>query len=68
MSQKEFKALLSIVEPLDQCLCDFPCLHDDDEAGEREYDFDNPSDHHQYCPRYFVEYIRAKAEGKPVPE
>jgi len=68
MSAAEFKTLLSMIEPIEtECLCDFPCLRDDDEFGEGDYDFDNPSDHHQFCPKYFTAYIRAKAEGKPMP-
>jgi len=67
MCQNEFRSLLSIVEPIEtECLCDFPCIRDDDE--DREYDEANPSDHYQYCPVYFVAYIRAIAEDKPVPE
>ncbi len=64
----EFKLLLQIIKPLDECMCDFPCSRDGDDDCEGEYDFNNPSDHYQYCPRYFVEYVRAMAEGKPVPE
>lgn len=63
-----WKNLALMMEPIeDDCLCDFPCVADDD-PPDMEYDCSNPEHHYQYCPVYLHAYVLAKAEGRSAPK
>ncbi|KKL22871.1 hypothetical protein LCGC14_2431060 [marine sediment metagenome] len=65
-AQRLAATMVDIMEPISgDCLCmDEP--HEDHEEELRR-DYNDPSCHSQYCPRYFFAYLTAVKEGKPTP-
>ena len=63
---QEWACFASMMEPIsDECLCIDPPGENHEDADRRDYQ--KPSCHSQYCPRYLYAYALALSKGQPTP-